>query len=307
MAVERFYPRKHHFHAHSRPGVVQNRSESARPGHRPGHSAGRRLDPDIWSFGGTTSTVRSSAGCKCMLTDSVALARAVYGRSDTYILDDVFSALDATTEAHVFGALFGPGGLLEGRSVILATNQVYRLTKSSFVSCLENGSITEQGVFTDLMTQENGVVAGLMAEYAAGSKETSRGAEEPARDALAEPAEDAKSERSSEPAEGSTGSVAWSTYGLYLRGMGMWHGIICEFCCCRAKALMDRVLNDSRHRHRRGLHQRVSPGLDHVVEAVFASSRVRRILGRLRRHAAGLPLHILRGYLQRISLCPSDR
>jgi len=128
----------------------------------------------------------------------------------------------------VFGALFGPGGLLEGRSTILATNQVYRLVDSSFVTCLEHGRIAEQGVFADLVLKEDGVVAGLMAEYAAGTKDMTNGNAEPARDALAESAEDAKSEKSKEDTEGSTGSVAWSTYGLYLRGMGMGHAVVCE-------------------------------------------------------------------------------
>lgn len=150
------------------------------------------------------------------------------------MLDDVFSALDATTEAHVFAALFGPGGLLEGSSTILATNQIYRLTESSFVTCLENGHVAEQGAFVDLISKEHGVVAGLMAEYAAGTTEHGTEAVEQTRDALTEPADDAKSEKSKEEAEGATGSVAWSTYALYLRGMGTWHAVICRsprFAC----------------------------------------------------------------------------
>ncbi|KAB8201929.1 hypothetical protein BDV34DRAFT_237247 [Aspergillus parasiticus] len=54
----------------------------------------------------------------------VALARAVYSRSETIILDDVFSGLDRTTEDAVFNALLAPGGLLRklGTTVILTTN-----------------------------------------------------------------------------------------------------------------------------------------------------------------------------------------
>lgn len=58
-------------------------------------------------------------------TDSTAqaLARAVYARPTRLVLDDVFSALDANTEHHVFDALFDPRvGLLVGATVILVTN-----------------------------------------------------------------------------------------------------------------------------------------------------------------------------------------
>ncbi|KAE8368379.1 hypothetical protein BDV27DRAFT_168126 [Aspergillus caelatus] len=54
----------------------------------------------------------------------VALARAVYSRTETIILDDVFSGLDRTTEDAVFNALLAPGGLLRklGTTVIMTTN-----------------------------------------------------------------------------------------------------------------------------------------------------------------------------------------
>ncbi|KAH8918190.1 hypothetical protein BT69DRAFT_1354084 [Atractiella rhizophila] len=52
----------------------------------------------------------------------VALARLLYARVDIALLDDVLSALDATTEAHVFDSLFGSDGLLKGKTVIMVTN-----------------------------------------------------------------------------------------------------------------------------------------------------------------------------------------
>ena len=51
-----------------------------------------------------------------------ALARALYAKSQLVILDDVLSALDKTTEEHVFNALFGHDGLLCGKTVLLSTN-----------------------------------------------------------------------------------------------------------------------------------------------------------------------------------------
>jgi ABC-type bacteriocin/lantibiotic exporter with double-glycine peptidase domain len=53
-----------------------------------------------------------------------ALARAVYSRPEIIILDDVLSALDTKTEAHVAERLLGPNGLLRqlGTTVILITH-----------------------------------------------------------------------------------------------------------------------------------------------------------------------------------------
>lgn len=157
----------------------------------------------------------------------VALARAVYGRFDTYVLDDVLSALDATTEAHVFSALFGTQGLLRGKTVIMATNQVYRLPQASDVSYLDDGRIVEQGTYEDLM-RKNGSMADLVNEFTTKRKEDAMKEDKPAEDALAEPIEDAQSEKQEEGELSAKGGVKWSTYGLYLRGMGWVNAFICE-------------------------------------------------------------------------------
>jgi hypothetical protein len=154
----------------------------------------------------------------------------VYGRFDTYILDDVLSALDATTEAHVFTALFGSSGLLKGKTVIMATNQIYRLPQASFVTCLEQGRITEQGQYEVLMRQ-GGMMANLVAEYSSGEKEEKQEVEQPKGDALTEPAEETKSEKAEEGEVSAKGGVQWSTYLLYLKGMGLVNAAICMFTC----------------------------------------------------------------------------
>lgn len=53
-----------------------------------------------------------------------ALARAVYARRNLIILDDVLSALDATTERHIVDSLIGPKGLFKelGTTVLLITH-----------------------------------------------------------------------------------------------------------------------------------------------------------------------------------------
>jgi len=53
-----------------------------------------------------------------------ALARAVYAKPEIIILDDVLSALDSKTEAHIVRMLLTPDGLfrLQGTTVILITH-----------------------------------------------------------------------------------------------------------------------------------------------------------------------------------------
>lgn len=54
----------------------------------------------------------------------VALARALYSRADLFILDDVFSALDPTTQRTVFERLLGVDGLLKklNSTIVLVTH-----------------------------------------------------------------------------------------------------------------------------------------------------------------------------------------
>lgn len=101
----------------------------------------------------------------------VALARAVYGQFDSLVLDDVFSALDATTESRVFSALFDPSaGLLRDKTVVLATNQVYRLPYANYLTILEGGVIAEQGTYPEL-SSKGGMLRTLIEEFAAGAAE----------------------------------------------------------------------------------------------------------------------------------------
>jgi ABC-type multidrug transport system fused ATPase/permease subunit len=85
----------------------------------------------------------------------VALARALYLQSDLLILDDVFSGLDADTEEQVFRRVFGTEGLLRERhtTVVLCTHSVRHLPAANHIIALANGTVAEQGNFTELMAR----------------------------------------------------------------------------------------------------------------------------------------------------------
>lgn len=76
------------------------------------------LDFKIWPEGDAQKAQGLSGGQR----QRIALARTLYARPDILVLDDVFSALDKTTEEQIFRAMFGPSGLLRNKVVVMATN-----------------------------------------------------------------------------------------------------------------------------------------------------------------------------------------
>lgn len=78
----------------------------------------------------------------------LSIARALYlVGADLMIFDDVLSGLDATTEHHLLGDVFGPDGMLRrrGATVILCTLNVRHLEFADHIIRLgENGSGTEE-------------------------------------------------------------------------------------------------------------------------------------------------------------------
>ncbi|KAJ4116110.1 hypothetical protein NW768_011082 [Fusarium equiseti] len=88
----------------------------------------------------------------------VSLARAVYARRPTIILDDVFSGLDAHTENIVFDNLLGASGILRhlNTTVIIASSRSNRLPYADHIICLDGtGTGCIQGSFGKLTESDN--------------------------------------------------------------------------------------------------------------------------------------------------------
>ena len=69
----------------------------------------------------------------------IALARAVYARARTLILDDPLSAVDAHVGRHIFREVLGPHGLLAGATRILVTHQTQFLPLADQIGVLDDG------------------------------------------------------------------------------------------------------------------------------------------------------------------------
>ncbi|EAT78337.2 hypothetical protein SNOG_14100 [Parastagonospora nodorum SN15] len=101
----------------------------------------------------------------------IALARAIYSKKKTMIMDDVLSSLDPRTEEVVFKSLFSRNGLLKqhGITVILTTNAVHRLPDADQIIVLgHDGFSTEQGSFSELVSRPGSYLSKLSLQNGAG-------------------------------------------------------------------------------------------------------------------------------------------
>ncbi|KAI0135168.1 P-loop containing nucleoside triphosphate hydrolase protein [Daldinia grandis] len=114
------------------------------------------------------------AAC-CLLKDietlpnrdaTIALARAIFSRSEILILDDPFSALDGSTEHQIIKNLFGLDGLLRklGITVVLISNSTQHFRLADEVIILEGGRIKEQGKWNELLSRDPEVLKIILNE-----------------------------------------------------------------------------------------------------------------------------------------------
>lgn len=86
----------------------------------------------------------------------VSLARAIYKSASIYLLDDPLSAVDAHVGRHLFDEVIGPKGRLAGEKAtrILVTHQIHFLSEADWIVIMENGRISRQGTYNDLISSE---------------------------------------------------------------------------------------------------------------------------------------------------------
>lgn len=98
----------------------------------------------------------------------LSLARAVYARADTYIMDDPLAAVDEHVAKHLIEHVLGPNGLLHSKTKVLSTNKISVLSIADSITLLENGEIIQQGTYSEVTKDENSPLCRLISEF--GSK-----------------------------------------------------------------------------------------------------------------------------------------
>ncbi|KAJ4782163.1 ABC transporter C family member 8 [Rhynchospora pubera] len=109
------------------------------------------LDKDIENFDSGDATEIGQRGLNMSggQKQRIQLARAVYNDADVYLLDDPFSAVDAHTAATLFYDCVM--GALGKKTVILVTHQVEFLAEVDIIFVMEDGQITQQGTYSELL------------------------------------------------------------------------------------------------------------------------------------------------------------
>ncbi|KAL0565313.1 hypothetical protein V5O48_016710 [Marasmius crinis-equi] len=119
------------------------------------------LEQDLKLFGAGDMTevgekgVTLSGGQKARVT----LARAIYSRADTLLLDDVLAALDVHTSKWIVEKCF-KGDLVRGRTVILVTHNVAMVQPlADYVISLSDGRVASQGSISDALSKDKKLAA----------------------------------------------------------------------------------------------------------------------------------------------------
>ncbi|KAL5097990.1 hypothetical protein RYX36_002317 [Vicia faba] len=79
----------------------------------------------------------------------IQLARAVYQNTDIYLLDDVFSAVDAQTGSFIFKECIM--GTLKDKTVLLVTHQVDFLHNVDSIMVMREGRVVQSGKYDELL------------------------------------------------------------------------------------------------------------------------------------------------------------
>ncbi|GAB2281544.1 ABC transporter C member 14 [Dionaea muscipula] len=106
-------------------------------------------DLEMMEFGDQTEIGERGINLSGGQKQRIQLARAVYQDCDIYLLDDVFSAVDAHTGSQIFKE--SVRGALRDKTVILVTHQVDFLHNVDLILVMRDGMIVQSGKYNDLV------------------------------------------------------------------------------------------------------------------------------------------------------------
>ncbi|KAJ7642099.1 ABC protein [Roridomyces roridus] len=167
----------------------------------------------------------------------VNIARALYYGADVVIFDDPLSAVDANVGKQLFHTAI-QGLIAQHKTVILVTHALHFLSQCDYIYTMEGGRIAEAGTYVDLVKRD-GEFARLDREFGGAQAQANRhDDDEEEEDAQVQVVSvaDAMVRAAAAGAAGTgklegklivketrtTGGIAWSVYGYYLKAGGGW-------------------------------------------------------------------------------------
>uniref|UniRef100_A0A0E0JIA9 ABC transporter C family member 13 n=1 Tax=Oryza punctata TaxID=4537 RepID=A0A0E0JIA9_ORYPU len=106
-------------------------------------------DLEMMEFGDQTEIGERGINLSGGQKQRIQLARAVYQDSDVYLLDDVFSAVDAHTGSDIFRECVR--GALKDKTVLLVTHQLDFLHNADTIYVMRDGAVAQSGRYHDLL------------------------------------------------------------------------------------------------------------------------------------------------------------
>ncbi|KAJ7097441.1 ABC protein [Mycena epipterygia] len=167
----------------------------------------------------------------------VNIARALYYGADIVIFDDPLSAVDANVGKALFRSAI-QGLIAQGKTVLLVTHALHFLSQCDYIYTMDAGRIAEAGTYAELIAKGGEFArldkefGGAQAQEGAGEEGGVDGEEEPQVQVVS--VEEAMAKSAGAEGTGklegklivkehrTTGGVAWSVYGYYLKAGGGW-------------------------------------------------------------------------------------
>ncbi|KAI7735010.1 hypothetical protein M8C21_016190 [Ambrosia artemisiifolia] len=106
-------------------------------------------DLEMLEFGDQTEIGERGINLSGGQKQRIQLARAVYQDCDIYLLDDVFSAVDAHTGSEIFKECVR--GALRNKTILLVTHQVDFLHNVDLILVMRDGMIVQSGKYDELL------------------------------------------------------------------------------------------------------------------------------------------------------------
>ncbi|AQK91546.1 ABC transporter C family member 4 [Zea mays] len=135
-------------------GTIEENILFGKPMHRERYKEVIRVcclekDLEMMEFGDQTEIGERGINLSGGQKQRIQLARAVYQDFNIYLLDDVFSAVDAHTGTEIFKECVR--GALKNKTIVLVTHQVDFLHNADIIYVMKDGMIVQSGKYDELL------------------------------------------------------------------------------------------------------------------------------------------------------------